>query len=214
MVKQQLVIMRILAILCFLSGSIIGIAQPIQPSSSEILIKMKKLNVLGSALYVAAHPDDENTRLIGYLAKEELVNTGYLALTRGDGGQNLIGPELGEGLGLIRTQELLAARGVDGSSQFFSRANDFGYSKTAKETLKIWDRDQVLHDVVWTIRKFRPDVVIMRFPPDERAGHGHHTTSAIMAEEAFDVAATQQYEEQLKSTEPWQVQRLMLNSGR
>ena len=206
--------MRIIAILSLLTGSLVSLAQPVQPSSAEILLKMKKLNVLGSALYVAAHPDDENTRLIGYLAKEELVNTGYLALTRGDGGQNLVGPELREGLGLIRTQELLAARGVDGSSQFFSRANDFGYSKTAKETLKIWDRDQVLHDVVWTIRKFRPDVIITRFPPDARAGHGHHTASAMMAEEAFDVAATQQYGEQLKFTEPWQVQRLMLNSGR
>ena len=206
--------MRIIAILCLLSGSIVGLAQPSQPTSAEILLDMKKLNVLGSALYVAAHPDDENTRLIGYLSKEALVNTAYLALTRGDGGQNLIGPEMREGLGLIRTQELLAARGVDGSSQFFSRANDFGYSKTAKETLKIWDRDQVLHDVVWTIRKFKPDVIIMRFPPDERAGHGHHTTSAIMAEEAFDVAASQQYVEQLKYTEPWQTKRLMINSGR
>ena len=206
--------MRIYAILCLLAANFIGWAQPNQPSSSEILLKLKKLNVLGSVLYVAAHPDDENTRLIGYLSKEALVNTAYLALTRGDGGQNLVGPEMREGLGLIRTQELLAARRVDGSSQFFTRANDFGYSKTAKETLKIWDRDQVLHDVVWTFRKFRPDVIITRFPADERAGHGHHTASAIMAAEAFDVAASQQYPEQLKVTKPWQVKRLMLNSGR
>jgi LmbE family N-acetylglucosaminyl deacetylase len=206
--------MRLLAILCLLVANVISWAQPGQPSSSEILLKMNKLNVLGSVLYVAAHPDDENTRLIGYLSKEALVNTAYLALTRGDGGQNLVGPEMREGLGLIRTQELLAARRVDGSSQFFTRANDFGYSKTAKETLKIWDRDQVLHDVVWTFRKFRPDVIITRFPPDERAGHGHHTASAIVAAEAFDVAASQQYPEQLKFTEPWQVKRLMLNSGR
>jgi len=206
--------MRITAILCLLASSFIGWAQPTQLSSSAILLKMKKLNVLGSALYVAAHPDDENTRLIGYLSREALVSTAYLALTRGDGGQNLVGPEMREGLGLIRTQELLAARRVDGSSQFFTRANDFGYSKTAKETLKIWDREQVLHDVVWTFRKFKPDVIITRFPPDSRAGHGHHTSSAIMAEEAFDVAASQAYPEQLKSTDPWQVKRLMLNSGR
>ena len=214
MIKPMLVKMRIYAILSLLAVSLIGSAQPGQPSSSAILLKMKKLNVLGSALYVAAHPDDENTRLIGYLAKEALVNTAYLAITRGDGGQNLVGPEMREGLGLIRTQELLAARRVDGSSQFFTRANDFGYSKTAKETLKIWDKDQVLHDVVWTFRRFRPDVIIMRFPSDARAGHGHHTTSAIMAEEAFVVAASQQYPEQLKITEPWQAKRLMLNSSR
>ena len=214
MIKPMLVKMRIYAILSLLAVSLIGSAQPGQPSSSAILLKMKKLNVLGSALYVAAHPDDENTRLIGYLSREALVNTAYLAITRGDGGQNLVGPEMREGLGLIRTQELLAARRVDGSSQFFTRANDFGYSKTAKETLKIWDKYQVLHDVVWVFRKFRPDVIIMRFPSDARAGHGHHTTSAIMAEEAFVVAASQQYPEQLKITEPWQAKRLMLNSSR
>jgi LmbE family N-acetylglucosaminyl deacetylase len=214
MIKGNLVKMRFYAILCLLAANFTGWAQPSQPSSSGILLEIKKLNVLGSALYVAAHPDDENTRLIAYLSKETLVNTAYLAITRGDGGQNLIGPELREGLGLIRTQELLAARRVDGSSQFFTRANDFGYSKTSKETLKIWDRDQVLHDVVWAIRKFRPDVIITRFPPDARAGHGHHTSSAIMAEEAFDVAASQQYPNELKLAGPWQVKRLMLNSGR
>jgi LmbE family N-acetylglucosaminyl deacetylase len=206
--------MRIYAILCLLAANVMGWAQPSQPSSSAILLEIKKLNVLGSALYVAAHPDDENTRLIAYLSKEVLVNTAYLAITRGDGGQNLIGPEIREGLGLIRTQELLAARRVDGGTQFFTRANDFGYSKTAKETQKIWDRDKVLQDVVWTIRKFRPDVIITRFPADSRAGHGHHTTSAIMANEAFDVAASQQFPDELKLTDPWQVKRLMLNSGR
>ena len=175
---------------------------------------MKKLNVLGSVLYLAAHPDDENTRLIGYLSTGELVNTAYLSLTRGDGGQNLIGPEMREGLGLIRTQELLAARRVDGSKQFFTRANDFGYSKTPKETLKIWDKDQVLHDAVWAIRQFRPDVIVTRFPPDSRAGHGHHTTSALIADEAFDVAATDAYSEQLKYVDAWQPTRLMQNSGR
>ena len=190
----------------------VGFAQQVQPSSSEILLKLKKLNVLGSALYFAAHPDDENTRLIGYLSNEALVNTAYLALTRGDGGQNLIGPEMREGLGLIRTQELLAARRVDGSTQFFSRANDFGYSKTAKETLEIWDKEKVLHDAVLTVRKFRPDVIITRFPPDSRAGHGHHTSSALIAAEAFDVAATNQFADQLAIVSPWQPTRLLLNS--
>ena len=200
-----------LAVFLISSG---GFAQQEQPSSSEILLKLNKLNVLGSALYFAAHPDDENTRLIGYLSQGELVYTAYLGLTRGDGGQNLVGPEMREGLGLIRTQELLAARRVDGSRQFFSRANDFGYSKTPKETLKIWDKDQVLHDAVWAIRKFRPDVVINRFPPDSRAGHGHHTTSAIISAEAFDVAGSTAYPEQLKHVKPWQPKRLMFNSGR
>ena len=214
MINQMLMKNRLLLLVCFLSFTSLGFTQPTQSSSSAILLKMKKLNVLGSALYLAAHPDDENTRLIGYLSNEALVNTAYLALTRGDGGQNLVGPELREGLGLIRTQELLAARRVDGSSQFFTRANDFGYSKTAKETLKIWDKDKVLQDVVWTIRKFRPDVIITRFPPDQRAGHGHHTSSAILGIEAFDVAATNQYSEQLKYVKPWQPTRIMINSGR
>jgi len=125
---------------------------------------LNKLQVLGSVLYVAAHPDDENTRLLAYLAQEKHYRTGYLALTRGDGGQNLIGDEQGELLGLIRTQELMAARRVDGAEQFFTRANDFGFSKGPQETLKIWDKDRVLSDVVWVIRKFRPDVIICRFP--------------------------------------------------
>ncbi len=204
---------RFVLISCLLFGGSV-VAQLRQPSSAEILLKLKKLKVLGSALYVAAHPDDENTRLIGYLSQEMLVNTAYLALTRGDGGQNLIGPELREGLGLIRTQELLAARRVDGSRQYFTRANDFGYSKTAAETLEIWDREQVLHDVVWVYRNFRPDVIITRFPPDARAGHGHHTSSAILAAEAFDIAGTQRFANQLPLVQPWQPKRLMINSGR
>ncbi len=190
-------------------------AQHIQKSSSQILNDLKKLNVLGNVLYWAAHPDDENTRLIAYFSNEILVNTAYLAATRGDGGQNLIGSELRDGLGVIRTQELLAARDVDGGQQFFTRANDFGYSKTADETLKIWDKDKVLSDMVWTIRKFRPDVIITRFPPDKRAGHGHHASSAILAEEAFKLAGVKDaYPEQLKYVSVWQPTRLMINSGR
>ena len=184
-------------------------------TSSEIYLKLKKLNVLGNVLYVAAHPDDENTRLITYLANDRLVNTAYLSMTRGDGGQNLVGPEIQELLGLIRTQELLAARRVDGGRQFFTRANDFGYSKNTEETQQIWNRDEVLKDVVWTYRKFRPDVIITRFPADERAGHGHHTTSAVLAVEAFKLSGNSGvYSSQLKFVEPWQPERIITNTGR
>jgi len=173
----------------------------------------KKLNVLGSVLYVAAHPDDENTRLLAYLAQEKHYRTGYLSLTRGDGGQNLIGNEQSELLGLIRTQELLAARRVDGAEQFFTRANDFGFSKGPEETLKIWDREKVLGDVVWVIRKFRPDVIICRFPTTGEGGHGHHTSSAILAQEAFTAAADpKRFPEQLEYVQPWQAKRLLWNT--
>lgn len=187
---------------------------PASVSSAEVLHKLKKLNVLGSVLYIAAHPDDENTRLITHLSNEKLYNTGYLSITRGDGGQNLIGPEIREELGIIRTQELLQARRTDGGVQFFTRANDFGYSKNADETFNIWDKEQVLADMVWVIRKFRPDVMITRFPPDERAGHGQHTASAILAEEAFTAAADpKRFPEQLKYVEVWQPKRLLWNTG-
>ncbi|KUG09663.1 PIG-L family deacetylase [Solirubrum puertoriconensis] len=183
-------------------------------SSSEILLGLKKLNVLGSVLYIAAHPDDENTRMIAYLANGRLMETGYFSCTRGDGGQNLIGPELREALGVIRTQELLAARRIDGGKQFFSRANDFGFSKTAEETFTIWDKEQVLADMVWVIRQRRPDVLITRFPPDSRAGHGHHTASAMLALEAFDAAGDpKRFPEQLQYVQPWQPKRLFWNTG-
>jgi len=173
----------------------------------------KKLEVLGSVLYVAAHPDDENTRLLAYLAQEKHYRTGYLSMTRGDGGQNLIGNEQSELLGLIRTQELLAARKVDGAEQFFTRANDFGFSKGPGETLKIWDKEKVLSDVVWVIRKFRPDVIICRFPTTGEGGHGHHTSSAILAQEAFTAAADPaRFPEQLKYVQPWQAKRLLWNT--
>ncbi|HUH33395.1 MAG TPA: PIG-L family deacetylase [Daejeonella sp.] len=184
-----------------------------QPSSSEIKLALQKLNTVGSVLYVAAHPDDENTRLLSYLAKERKLRTGYLSLTRGDGGQNLIGTEQSELLGLIRTQELLAARRTDGAEQFFTRAKDFGYSKTADETFEIWGKEQILADAVWVIRNFRPDVIITRFPEDSRAGHGHHTASAIIAHEAFTAAADpQRFPEQLKYVKPWQAKRIVWNT--
>ncbi|MGI9542619.1 MAG: PIG-L family deacetylase [Cyclobacteriaceae bacterium] len=204
---------------CFVSLLIFGLyyqtsAQaPKKPNAAEIQLAIKKLQTLGSVLYIAAHPDDENTRLIAYLANEKLMRTGYLSVTRGDGGQNLVGPEIREKLGLIRTQELLQARRTDGGEQFFTRANDFGYSKTADETFQIWDKEKILGDVVWVIRKFRPDFLITRFPPDHRARHGQHTASAVLAEEAFDAAGDpSRFSEQLKFVKPWQPQALMFNT--
>lgn len=184
-----------------------------QNNAAEILQGIKKLSITGNVLYIAAHPDDENTRLLAYLAKEKLYKTAYLSITRGDGGQNLIGNEQSEDLGLIRTQELLAARRNDGALQFFTRANDFGFSKTAVETLKIWNRDSILADVVYIIRKFKPDVIITRFPPDERAGHGHHAASSILAQEAFVAAAdATKFPEQLKEVSIWQAKRILWNN--
>lgn len=189
--------------------------QPPKPNAVEIYSQIKKLNFLGSVLYIAAHPDDENTRLIAWLSNDVHARTGYLSLTRGDGGQNLIGPELREQLGVIRTQELIEARKIDGGEQFFSRANDFGYSKNPDETLKIWEKDKVLSDVVWAIRKFRPDVIINRF--DARSPgttHGHHTASAMLSLEGFDKAAdAKSYPEQLQYVKPWQPKRAFFNTS-
>lgn len=186
----------------------------VRPSSSRILQGIQKLNVLGNVLYFGAHPDDENPTFIAYLANEKLYNTAYFSLTRGDGGQNLIGTEIKENLGIIRTQELLQARKIDGGRQFFSRAVDFGFSKSAEEVFTIWDREKLLSDAVWVIRNFRPDVIVTRFPPDERAGHGHHIASAILAEEAFDAAADpDKFPEQLKFVKPWKTKRLVWNAG-
>ncbi len=187
--------------------------QPTKPTSGEIYKAIERLNFLGNALYVAAHPDDENTRLISHLVNGVNAHTTYLSLTRGDGGQNLIGPEIEELLGVIRTQELLQARKIDGGNQMFSRANDFGYSKNAEETISIWDNELVKNDVVWAIRKTRPDVIINRF--DHRTSgttHGHHTASAMLAHELFEKAADPQaYRDQLKFVEPWKASRLFFN---
>ncbi len=188
---------------------------PEQPNAAEILHRMQKLNVLGSVLYIAAHPDDENTRLIAWLSNGKKVRTGYLSLTRGDGGQNLIGPELGDALGIIRTQELLEARRIDGGEQFFTRAVDFGFSKNAAESFEKWGKQEVLSDVVRVIRMFRPDVIITRFPPTREAGHGHHEASAILAEEAFELAGDPKaFPEQLEQgLEVWQPRRLFFNGS-
>lgn len=192
-----------------------GFAQkPRTWNSSDIYRGIKKLNVLGSVLYVAAHPDDENTRLISHFSSGLGLNTAYLSMTRGDGGQNLIGKEIQEQLGVIRTQELLAARRIDGGHQMFTRANDFGFSKNPDETLQIWNKDEVLADVVWAIRKWQPDVVINRFD-HESAGktHGHHTSSAMLSMEAFDLAGNPKaFPEQLKYVNVWQPRRLFFNT--
>ncbi|MBC7642454.1 MAG: PIG-L family deacetylase [Flavobacterium sp.] len=189
--------------------------QPQKQNAVEIFNSIQKLNFLGTVLYIAAHPDDENTRLIAYLSNEKKARTGYLSLTRGDGGQNLIGPELRELLGDIRTQELIEARKIDGGEQFFSRANDFGYSKNPDETLSIWDKNLVLSDVIYTIRKFQPDVIINRF--DHRSPgttHGHHTASAMLSFEAFDkVNDANQFSNQLSLVNVWQPKRLYFNTS-
>jgi LmbE family N-acetylglucosaminyl deacetylase len=189
-----------------------ALAQPApQPHAGEISAGIKRLGVVGSVLYVAAHPDDENTRLLAWLVGGRGLRAGYLSMTRGDGGQNLIGTEQDELLGLIRTQELLAARRIDGAEQLFTRARDFGYSKSADETLRIWGREEVLSDVVLAIRRFQPDVIITRFttrPPN----HGHHTASALLAEEAFAAAADpKRFPEQLGVLKPWKADRLLNN---
>ena len=189
--------------------------QPVKPNAVDIYHQIQKLNFLGSVLYIAAHPDDENTRLISYLSNDKKARTAYLSLTRGDGGQNLIGPELRELLGVIRTQELIEARKIDGGEQFFSRANDFGFSKNPTETLQIWDKNQVLSDVVWAIRKFQPDIIINRF--DHRSPgttHGHHTASAMLSMEAFNLASdANQFQNQLQYVSTWQPKRVFFNTS-
>lgn len=188
-------------------------AQKSVAGAAEIRLALDRLNTTASALMIAAHPDDENTALLAWLARGRHVRTGYLSLTRGEGGQNLIGSEQGHLLGLIRTQELLAARRIDGAEQFFTSAVDFGFSKTAAETLDRWGHEKILGDVVYVIRKFRPDVVILRFSGTPRDGHGHHQTSAILGKEAFSAAADpKRFPEQLAEVQPWQAKRLVWNA--
>ncbi len=211
--RKIFIISFFIAVCTCLSTVLLQAQAPASKTSAEIYLDIRKLNVLGSVLYIAAHPDDENTRLITWLSKEKLLRTGYLSLTRGDGGQNLIGDEQGVELGLIRTQELLAARRIDGGEQFFTRAFDFGYSKTPEETFSKWDRDKILGDVVWVIRRFQPDVIVTRFPTTGEGGHGHHTASAILASEAFEAAADpKRFPEQLQYVTTWQVKRVLWNT--
>lgn len=191
-------------------------AQQVRPAkSSEIYRELKTLKHLPKVLYLAAHPDDENTGLLSWLINDQNVETAYLSLTRGDGGQNLLGTEQGAALGLIRTHELLEARRLDGAQQFFTRAIDFGFSKNTTDTFKQWDADSITADVVWVIRKFRPDVIICRFPPTAAAGHGQHAASAVVAEKAFKAAADKNmFPEQLKYVAVWQPKRLLWNTFR
>lgn len=189
-------------------------AQQVRPDDAVSLYgKIAQLQHLTRVLYLAAHPDDENTRLLGWLVNHEYIPTAYLSLTRGDGGQNILGPELGPALGLIRTHELLEARKMDGAEQFFSRAVDFGFSKNYTETFKHWNRDSLIKDIVWIIRRYRPDVVICRFPPNELAGHGHHAASAILAKDAFLAAGSpERYPEQQSFYKTWTPKRLVWNT--
>ncbi len=192
------------------------IAQPVsQPNSAEMQLALARLNVLGRVLYIGAHPDDENTALLAYLARERLADAAYLSLTRGDGGQNLLGSEKGELMGVIRTQELLAARRIDGAQQFFTRAIDFGYSKSSDESLEIWGHEAVLSDMVRIIRSYQPDIIIARFLEGDNGGHGHHTASALLAREAFWAAAdNSRFPEQLAELKPWRAKRLLWNGWR
>ncbi len=196
-------------------GSVAVAAEP-PPSSSMILQELRAFRECGSVLYIAAHPDDENTQFLAYMARGRGVRTGYLSLTRGEGGQDLIGPEIGDPLGVIRTQELLAARRIDGAEQFFSQARDFGFSKSYEQTLAKWDKEEVLGWVVRVIRDFRPDVIVTRFPPEPGGTHGHHTASTVLALEAFKASANREVfqipwqDEQ----EPWQAARIYWNSFR
>lgn len=205
--------MRTLFLTVFLTCSTLAFAQfPKTYSSTDLYHRLEKAAKGERILYLAAHPDDENTRLISYFENGMHVRTAYLSLTRGDGGQNLIGTEIGAGIGILRTQELLAARRIDGGEQYFTRAVDFGYSKSATESFAKWGKEEVLEDVVFVIRKFRPDVIITRFPPDNYAGHGHHEASAILAEEAFDLAKDPEaFPKQLDYVKTWQPKRLYFN---
>ncbi len=208
---------RRLFLLCvFFATAVTADAQQVRPASSgTIYHEISRLRNLVNVLYVAAHPDDENTRLLAYLVNDQHIRTGYLSLTRGDGGQNLLGTEQGEALGLIRTHELIEARKLDGAEQYFTRAVDFGFSKTYEETFKHWPKEVLADDAIWVMRRFRPDVVICRFPPDTNAGHGQHAASAIIAEMAFKMSGdARQYTEQLRFYEAWQPKRLLFNTFR
>ncbi|RZK64003.1 MAG: PIG-L family deacetylase, partial [Pedobacter sp.] len=208
---KKLTLVFIFCFICFFS-----FAQQVRPAkSSEIFREIKTLRHIPKVLYLAAHPDDENTGLLSWLINEQNVETAYLSLTRGDGGQNLLGTEQGAALGLIRTHELLEARKLDGAQQFFTRAIDFGFSKNTDDTFKQWDADSITADVVWVIRKFRPDVIICRFPPTAAAGHGQHAASAVVAEKAFKAAADKNmFPNQLKYVDVWQPKRLLWNTFR
>ncbi len=209
-------IVKVALIGFFLSFNFLFGQQPQLMNAVEIKIALKKLSTLGSVLYIAAHPDDENTAFLAYMSNERMMQTGYLSLTRGDGGQNLIGSEKGQLMGVIRTNELLAARKIDGAQQFFTRAIDFGFSKTSEESIAIWGKENIIEDIVWVIRKFKPDVIVTRFAvQDGGSGHGHHTASAILALEAFKAAGDPlRFPNQLNYVSVWQPKRIFWNTWR
>lgn len=212
--KQELI--RYISFSCFFCIVLISYGQELLPTPSSVIYEeIKQLNTLGRVLYIAAHPDDENTRFISWCTKAKGLETAYLSLTRGDGGQNLIGSELRESLGIVRTQELLEARRIDGAKQFFTRANDFGYSKNPNETFSKWDKTHILSDVVWVIRKFKPDIIITRFNPEPGTTHGHHTASCLLALEAIDAAADPtRFPEQLTEVKTWKSKRVLWNASK
>ncbi len=204
---------NIIYIFCALFMQNIIAQKPQTPTPSEIYFKIEKLNVLASAMYIAAHPDDENTRLITYLTHHDKAYTNYLSLTRGNGGQNLISNELGTDLGIIRTNELWNARNIDGGKQFFSTADDFGFSKHPKEAFEKWDKDLLLKQMVYMIRKEQPDVIVNRFDHrTEGTTHGHHTASAQLSKLTFTLANDKNYKDlSQENTEMWQPKRLFFN---
>lgn len=203
--------MKKLILACLLAPSFVWAQNGLQ-----LLENLKRIESTGTVLHVAAHPDDESTHMLAWFAQEQHWETNYFAFTRGDGGQNLIGDEQGIPLGLIRTQELLAARRIDGANQYFSQAFDFGFSKSTDEALSFWNKELVLSNLVYVIRKLRPDIIFTRFPPDSRAGHGHHSASAALAIEAYSAAADpKRFPEQLKGDiKPWKATRLLWNTFR
>ncbi len=207
---------KLIASLILAGSATASFSQQIKPASSDkINHELQQLRHLVNVLYVAAHPDDENTRLLAWLVNDRNVRTGYLSLTRGDGGQNILGSEQGEALGLIRTHELMEARKLDGAEQYFTRAIDFGFSKTHEETFRHWSEYLLTYDAVWVMRKFRPDVVICRFPPNTMAGHGQHAASAIIGTAAYKKAGDKlQYTEQIHTYPAWQAKRLLQNTYR
>lgn len=209
--KREYPRILILAQLVLVSGFAIAQTAP-PPDAARRRIALEKLLVTGRVLYVGAHPDDENTAMLAWLTQGRKVSAAYLSLTRGDGGQNLIGAEQGDALSVIRTEELLAARRLDGAEQLFTRAADFGFSKTPEETLRIWGRERILADIVYAIRAFRPDIIITRFPTSGEGGHGHHTASAQLAVEAYSAAPDPgRFVEQLARVSPWRPTRIFWN---
>jgi len=208
--------MRIILIVLCMIGALIkinAVAQESRVSNAlELVHALQKLKNVDRILYVGAHPDDENNRLLAYLSYGKKATTAYLSLTRGEGGQNFIGSELGEELGILRVQESLAARKIDGGMQFFSRAKDFGFSKTAEETLQLWGEQEVLQDMVWAIRYFKPTLIISRFSAEIPDPHGHHQAVGILAQQAFSMAADPAvFPTDNPELSPWQAQQLLWN---